>query len=131
MTGTQDFLAEISRRDGTVAVFVSGEIDMASAPEFRGALDDAIAVSDRLEVDLSATTFMDSSGLAVLLDAHQQLTGQGAFVLRDPSPAVRRLLHVAALETVLDVRDSTEPAEPVSRKWVEPWPPARQRQGIQ
>src|ERR1700761_4171996 len=53
--------------EGTATVVVVGEIDVLSAPELRRALDAAPA-GDRLVVDLTAVTFLDSAGVRALYD---------------------------------------------------------------
>src|SRR4051812_13976184 len=100
------FTTEVVRRDGVAIVVVRGEIDMATAPWFRQVVEVALDEGGRLEVDLHETTFMDSTGLAVLVDAYRRL-GQAheAIVLRDPQPRVRRVLHVSGVDTFVDVRE--------------------------
>src|SRR5829696_1306647 len=61
-------------RHGEVVLRVSGEIDVAASPLFRDRLRDLIeATTADVVVDLAGVRFIDSSGLAVLLLAHQQL----------------------------------------------------------
>lgn len=56
-------------------VLVAGELDIAAAPELRAVLDRIVREDDgSVLVDLSETTFLDSSGLAVLLNALRRLT---------------------------------------------------------
>jgi anti-anti-sigma factor len=58
-----------------------------------------------IELDLRDVTFMDSAGLRVLEAVHLRL-GQlpEAVILRDPTPAVQRLLHLAGMEGLFAVR---------------------------
>ena len=60
--------------EDTHVVTVSGEIDLFTAPEFKQRMsqpiDDGV---QRLVVDLSQTTFIDSSSLGVLIGAHRRL----------------------------------------------------------
>ena len=107
------FSAEVIYRDGAPVVVVRGEIDLATAPAFRAALDDAVNGSGRVEVDLRDTSFMDSCGLAALLAAHRRL-GQAheALVIRDPSPAVRLVLNISGVTALFDVRTDGDGARP-------------------
>jgi anti-sigma B factor antagonist len=78
-------------------VFISGEIDLASAPglerELRAAETDA---GRELVVDLSGVTFMDSTGLHVLLDAQERATHRGYMLRFQDVPAqTQRLLDLA------------------------------------
>ena len=50
-------------------VVASGEIDMTTAPGLREALGAASQASAQVVLDLTSVTFLDSSGIAVLLDA--------------------------------------------------------------
>jgi anti-anti-sigma factor len=78
---------------------VSGEIDMATVPELEAALR---ACDGSVCVDLSGVTFMDSSGLAVLLRARKDAAERGAqFEIANPVPNVRRVFQVMELEGVL------------------------------
>jgi len=77
-------------------VTVRGEVDIATCPE----LDAAVAGADAQEVvlDLSAVTFMASSGLASLLRADRVATERGGrLVLRAPSRAVVDVLEMTRL----------------------------------
>ena len=70
-------------------IAVSGELDAYSAPDLAAALADPIV--DR--VILTAVTFIDAAGLAVLLEAHRSRP-QG-LTLCSPSRCVLRLLDLA------------------------------------
>jgi anti-anti-sigma factor len=79
---------------------VGGEVDANTAP----ALAEALATQrpdmagERLVVDLSDIGFMDSSGLAALLDARGRLAASGGvLILRQPSRCVVRLLEITHL----------------------------------
>ena len=83
------------------ALVLEGEIDSYTAPELAERLnaDTTIEV-----VDLSAVTFIDSSGLRALVQAHQARVEAGSTLrLRAPSAAVQRLLEISGLAGYLDV----------------------------
>ena len=73
------FSLRFSRRDAHVLVEVQGELDADSAPMLRQRLSDLIESQGNLSivVDLRSTTFIDSSGLTVLLTAHEWLQARG------------------------------------------------------
>ena len=79
---------------------VSGEIDMATAPQLAAALDACDVLEVR--VDLSGVTFIDSSGIAALLRAHrsQLATGHRLFVKGAHGP-VSRVLEITGADSVL------------------------------
>lgn len=100
-----DLVVEVTRHDGHAIVSVRGEIDLSTAGQFRAVMDEAMSGGGCVEVDLAATTFMDSSGLAVLVAAHQRLgQAQEALVVRDPSPTIRKMLQISGVGALLDVR---------------------------
>jgi len=102
-------IAEVSRHGDHAVVVVRGEVDMSTVGELRTALDEAITGAGRVEVDLRETTFMDSSGLAALVAAYHRLGRiHEAIVLREPCPAVHKLLDVSGLAMLVDVRPRTD-----------------------
>lgn len=97
MMSTSSNRLEISEI-GPAALGVRGEIDAHSAPEFAERLGALPSSGSDVRVDLSGVPFMDSSGLRVLIEAHQRIGDSGCqLVLVAPSDAVKRLLDVAGL----------------------------------
>jgi anti-sigma B factor antagonist len=90
-------------------IVLRGDVDLATVDRFTEALDAAIASCDGtgIELDLSETTFMGSTGLTVLLAAHHRL-GQlpEAIVLLDPSPPLLRLFDLAGVGDRFTVRET-------------------------
>lgn len=107
------FDVHVVAQDGHPVVVLQGEIDLAAADRLDAAITEAIAAGPRITVDLSGTSFMDSTGVNALIDAHHRL-GQvpEAVVLRDPSPTVRRVLAVAGIEDLFTVQIAGAPAGP-------------------
>jgi anti-sigma B factor antagonist len=97
--------AEATRLDLTDdvdgALVLVGEIDSYTAP----ALAERLANEPKvLVVDLAGVTFIDSSGLRILVEAHQaRIDSDASFTLRSPSAAVQRLLEISGLSSHLDV----------------------------
>ena len=89
-----------------VVVQVEGEVDMANAPQLRDTLLAAIANDGAHSVvaDLSAVSFMDSSGLHVMITAHNAAREAGSeFIVRAPSPNVVRVIELVGLDDMLTV----------------------------
>lgn len=94
----------LSHEDDAVVVAVAGEIDMATAGLFWQALEHACERSGRVIVDLTDTTFIDSSGLAVLVRAHKLLDQRAdSVVVRAPSPTIRQVLGISGLDGIITV----------------------------
>ncbi|MFI5906123.1 STAS domain-containing protein [Dactylosporangium sp. NPDC051541] len=83
--------------DGTVTVTASGELDMTSAPQLINVLRDAIHAHgpSRVDLDLTGVTFMDSTGLQVLVAANTDVGG--GLRITGTSPAVHRLLQLTGV----------------------------------
>ena len=91
-------LSEESLGEGRHVVAVRGEIDLFTAPELKKTLADAIENgASRVVVDLSETTFLDSTALGVLIGGHLSRR------LRKAATAANR---VAGGETDVRVRDA-------------------------
>lgn len=101
---TAGFAAEVAHADGHAIVAVRGEIDMSTADQLRGVLRSAMELSPRVEVDLRDTTFMDSTGLAVLLAAQQRAGDRNTLVVRHPGPTVRKVLETSGVDAILDIQ---------------------------
>jgi anti-sigma B factor antagonist len=85
--------------DGDPLIKLTGELDLLSADSLRHAIAAALESRPRrLVFELSGLRFIDSAGLAVLIEA----SGSVDLVeLRDPSPAVRRAVELTGLADVL------------------------------
>ncbi len=84
---------------------LQGEIDASSSPLLSEHLDPLPGAADEVVLDMAGVTFVDSSGLRVLIDAHQRAAHAGrTLVLDEPSTVVRRLLDISGLEDLLEVR---------------------------
>lgn len=97
-------------RDRTV-VAVSGEVDLATVPELRAALEDALATdAEELWLDLGATTFMDSSGLHAVFDGQTRAAALGRHLaIALPPGPVRRLFELTGYDERLAVHDALPP----------------------
>jgi anti-anti-sigma factor len=86
---------------------VSGEVDIASSPSLRSAVETAFdAGAHDLWIDLCDTTFMDSSGLHVLLDTHRIAEGPGGrLTIVCPPGNVRRVFDLTGVFKTLRVVD--------------------------
>ena len=90
-------------------ITLSGEIDLASERRLRADLSAAAGDPSRaLILDLRGVTFIDSTGIAVLVHGDQQFRRQGrrlACVIRDDGAAARLLRATGVHEDLLLFRD--------------------------
>ena len=83
---------------------LSGEIDMASAPALEEALLVALADGRPVTVDMQDVTFIDSSGLKAIVSTAAESTLPAPLTVKDPSPAVRRVLELFGMEQLPHIR---------------------------
>lgn len=92
--------------DGGGIVALVGELDSRGCDEAWKALHAASLSPDgTVIVDLSRVTFMDSSGLSMLLRFAEgvRADGEGTVVLRGANGVVRRLLTLTSMDTIFDL----------------------------
>jgi anti-sigma B factor antagonist len=101
MDAVEDFSVVVERNGHRPVVRVSGEIDMATAPVLQGCLDglDGQAVT----IDFSAVTFMDTSGVNVLVTAARRAHDGGgvAPILRGVQPRQMRVFEMTRVAELL------------------------------
>jgi anti-anti-sigma factor len=102
-TPSPTFSVEHREADDRTVVVVTGEIDIASSPAMRAALESA-SDADDLWVDLCETSFMDSSGLQALLDIHRRRAGYLTVVC--PPGNVRRVFDLTGVAGTLRLIDA-------------------------
>jgi anti-sigma B factor antagonist len=89
----------------TQVIDVAGEVDLYSAPELKAHVLDAIdAGKTRLLVDLTNTTFIDSTTLGVLVGARKRLRERdGTLVVVCPDPDKLGLFEMTGLDRVFSI----------------------------
>jgi anti-sigma B factor antagonist len=103
------FRVEVRNVDGATVIAVSGELDLASSPALQEELDRIASDSTLLVIDLRELEFMDSTGLSVLVRAHQRAEEQGRRLAMVKGPQqVQRLLSLTGVSDRLTVVDSPE-----------------------
>ncbi len=88
-----------------VVLHLTGELDLASSPIFERALEDpALAGAPLVVLDLDGLKFVDSTGLRVILLAHEAARARGQeFAITPGSPQVQRLLSITSVAEHLHV----------------------------
>jgi anti-sigma B factor antagonist len=103
---------DVEDRDDHALVALAGEIDAGTATEVEDAVSGALANRHtRVMLDLSHVTFIDSSGLGVLVSSHRKAESSGArLVVVHPSARTRQLMRLLGLDQLLFLYDSREQA---------------------
>jgi anti-sigma B factor antagonist len=95
-----EFRLQVSSRGGAAVIEVFGELDLATSPALEQELD-RVAGEDvpLIIVDLAELGFMDSTGLSVLVRAHQRAEESGQrFGVINSSQQVQRLLTLTGVK---------------------------------
>lgn len=107
------FSLKFAREDDTDIVRVVGELDVATAPALRQALNDLIDENGcrTVRLDMARMTFIDSTGLSVLLGGLRRLREAGGeLVLANPSRSSFRVLEIVRFTDVFTIIRDEEPA---------------------
>lgn len=94
----------ISEEGGAATVFLSGEIDLESSPRARQSLLAAVDKGLPVVVDMGEVSYMDSSGIASLIEAFQKSRAAGHdFSLARVRGSVQKVLALARLDKVFRI----------------------------
>jgi anti-sigma B factor antagonist len=103
---------------GFRVVAVRGELDLGTAPELEGPLDQAVDAGEPLLIDLDACDFIDSTGIAMIVRAWQRLAGNGdgngdrtgRLVISSSNQQVTRVLEITGVEHSIPLYASRDDA---------------------
>lgn len=99
-----DLAVDVSRLDEVTTVILDGIVDLATAPELRAALLPLVVAGESVVLDLAGVTFVDSTGLGVLVAAHRRAKAAGSrFVFSRPSDNLRVVLRLTHLDAIFEV----------------------------
>ena len=105
-------LTEENLDDERHVVAVRGEIDLFTAPELKTAVVNAIESGrTRLVVDLSETTFLDSTALGVLIGALKRLRSRdGVMTLVNRDANIAKTFEITGLDQIFTIAETREAA---------------------
>lgn len=92
----------LNNKNRTLTIKLDGELDLVQAHEFRETVDSAMeeTQSENLLIDLSSVTFIDSSGLGVILGRFRRVkSARGEMILFGATPNVKRILELSGITT--------------------------------
>lgn len=88
-------------------VALSGEVDLHYSPQARNVILKLLKQDRPVLVDLSAVSYIDSSGIASLVEGYQMARSRNLqFGLAGVSDAARQVLQLARLDKVFPIKDS-------------------------
>jgi anti-anti-sigma factor len=102
-----------SEVDGVRVVAVRGELDLSTAPDLEGPLEEALGDGEAsVLIDLTECEFIDSTGIAMIVRAWQQLDGDeergGRLVISNSNDQVQRVLEISGLNLSISIHPSRE-----------------------
>lgn len=96
-------------KNGINIISVSGEIDLSNSPKLRDAFKKLEGLD--LLIDLSAVTYMDSSGVATLVEAMQKVSkNNGKFKLCGLTGEAKNIFEIARLDEVFSIYEDIKSA---------------------
>lgn len=103
------FKVRSTQEAGVFIIDVEGELDMDTAPQLDRQMREPLASPDSaLVIDLSGCEFIDSTGIALIVRAWQQL--DGGFALCGIGDQVERILDITGLEEAIPTHSGREEA---------------------
>lgn len=101
----------ITESGGHSVVAFKGDVDLESSPEARKILLERVASKAQILVDMSAVDYIDSSGIASLVESFQAAKAGGQnYALVSVSASALRVLELARLDKVFPIFNSIEDA---------------------
>ena len=93
-------------------VAVRGEIDLFTAPDVKSALGEALESGHtRIVVDLTSTTFLDSTALGVLIGAVKRLRSRdGVLTIVNTDPNIAKTFEITGLDQIFTIRPTRDEA---------------------
>lgn len=95
----------VEEREGVLVAWLSGELDHHAADDVRRELDTALTrrPARKLVLDMSRLTFMDSSGIGVVLGRYKRMKESGGrMAVRGLSDKMDRIMRLAGIYSVVD-----------------------------
>jgi len=104
--GIPSFEVSVDWENGHPVVYMRGELDFGTAPILNNTLGQVIENNsiERLTLDMTEVTFLDSEGIKVLLKAHKQVSEQnGKMSIRGCNPFVMNVFEVLGLQQYMEI----------------------------
>ena len=107
-----EFQVKTSEEENIILIRVQGDVDMLTSPDLRDSLVPFFKPGTRgIVVDLSGVTFMDSSGIATLVEGLQWSRKQERkFVLASPGQTVMNALSLTKLDKIFTIKKDSQKA---------------------
>ena len=95
---------KISEEGNISTVFLNGEIDMDVTESAKEVILPLIEAGKEVHLNLKDVSYMDSSGISVLIESHQQALEKGnKVIVKEVSKSVLKVIMMAKLEQILNL----------------------------
>ena len=95
---------EVKEEGNISTVFLNGEIDMDVADKGKTFINPLIEAGKEVHINLKDVSYMDSSGISVLIESHQKAGEKNTkVILKDISKPVLKVIMMAKLEQILNL----------------------------
>ena len=96
---------KVDLKNGLTVCSVDGEIDINSSPDIKKAFDKVLSKkTPRIVINLSRVTYVDSSGLATLVEILKNMKAYGGKLrLANLSPKIKSLFEITKLEKLFEI----------------------------
>ena len=95
---------KVTEKENISTVFLNGEIDMDIADNVRDVIFPLIDAGKEVHLNLKDVSYMDSSGISVLIESHQKaLEKNTKVVVKEVSKSVLKVIMMAKLEQILNL----------------------------
>ena len=99
------------QQSGSTIVDISGDVDMGTSPGFLKTLLESLKVTPRLVVNLTEVRYIDSSGIASLVEVLMKArNSKKQLVLFGLNKTVQEVLQLTRLTTIFEIRETEEDA---------------------
>lgn len=106
-----DITLSVAAVDGRSVLAVGGEMDVYSAPAFREKVTEQLELDPLLVIDMGGLSFIDSTGLGVLVAGrNRSLERGGAISFVCSQDRILKLLRITGLDSVFDVFPTVDEA---------------------
>ena len=102
----------LQNRNGTLTAFIKGEIDHHTVPDIRDAIDDAFVSIENINVlvlDFYDVTFMDSSGVGLVMGRYRLSSGKGKKLkVNNLSKRDYTIMKMSGIEKLAEIKQKNE-----------------------
>ena len=104
-------MLQTTKQGDALTVYLTGEIDHCVAEGLRNEIEMLIVAHDphRLILDFSQVSFMDSSGIGLIMGRYRALgMKQGCILAEGVNEHIQRLLRLSGVHRYMEIRESIE-----------------------